>query len=120
RKEIDAQVALAPVLLKEHPPLAALRLWCDRFIQFGEAKYGIAETFHAAISDQDLQEVYKTLASAIGKLINACEQAGTIQPGTRAEDVLTLLGLLLRVPSKFGGRERARRILDIMFRGLSA
>src|ERR1700753_3364158 len=40
RKEIDALVAMVPVLLAEHPPLQAFRMWCDRLAKFGRMKHG--------------------------------------------------------------------------------
>ncbi len=55
-KEIDALVALAPALLEELAPLEAFRCWCERFAGFGVVRHGVADTLHAAISDQDLQE----------------------------------------------------------------
>src|SRR3984885_13053384 len=40
RKEIDALVALAPMLLTEHAPLQAFRMWCDRLAELGRMKHG--------------------------------------------------------------------------------
>src|SRR5579875_3063949 len=53
RKEIDALVARAPMLLARHSPLQALRLWCDRLAESGRVKHGIADMLHAVISDRD-------------------------------------------------------------------
>ena len=72
RQEIDAMVALAPVLLAEHPPLRAFRLW------------------------------------------------GEIHAGADAEDFLTLLGLLWRIPPDPAGEARGKRLVALAFRGLGA
>ena len=115
RKEIYALVELA-----QHPPLSAFRLWCDRFIQAGEVKHGMAETLRAAISDQDFQETYGPLVAAVGRLIAACEVSGAIRPGAEPEDVLALLAPLLRISPTPDGLARTQRVLALIFRGLGA
>jgi AcrR family transcriptional regulator len=118
RKEIDALVELAPILLAEHPPLRAFRLWCDRFAQSGRVKHGIADTLRAAISDQDFQETYWPMVDAVRQLMGACERSGEIPPGADAEDFLQLLGCLLHIAPTPEGEARTRRLLDLAFRGL--
>ncbi|WP_428392283.1 TetR/AcrR family transcriptional regulator [Lichenicoccus sp.] len=120
RKEIDALVELAPTLLALHPPLAAFRLWCERFAAFGEVKHGFAETLRAAVSDQDLQETYWSLVSAVHRLMDACEGAGLIRLGNRPEDVLTLLSCVLRIAPTSDGKSQVSRILALIFRSLGA
>ena len=120
RKEIDALVALAPTLLAEHQALQAFRLWCDRLVQFGRMKYGVADMLHAAISDQDIHETYWPMVGAVRRLMDACEGSGAIRPGGNAEDVLMLLAVLWRIPPNSAGRERANRLLALVFRGLGA
>lgn len=118
RQEIEALVALAPQLLAEHPPLQAFRLWCDRLTQSGRIKHGIADMLHAAISAQDFQETYGQMLDAVHQFTNACEAVGEIHPGTDPEDVLTLLGLLWRIPPTSEGEACTSRLLTLMFRGL--
>ncbi|MDI4238933.1 TetR/AcrR family transcriptional regulator [Bradyrhizobium sp. 31Argb] len=120
RKEIGALVELAPKLLTKHPPLQAFRLWCDRFVRFGEVKHGVADTLRAAISDQDFQETYRPLVEAVRRLMEACEGSGDIRPGAEPEDVLTLLGLLLRISPTSDGKAQTKRVLALIFRGLGA
>jgi AcrR family transcriptional regulator len=120
RKEIDALVALAPVLLAKHPPLQAFRLWCDRLAKFGRMKYGVADIIHAARSDQTLQESYTPMLGAVRQLMNACESSGDIRPGTDPEDFLMLVGLLWRIPPNEAGAARVKRLLALVFRGLGA
>lgn len=120
RKEIDAFVALAPKLLAEHPPLKSFRMWCDRLVGFAKVKHGIADLLHAASSDRDLQETYLPMLDALRTLMAACESAGEIHPGANAEDVLTIIGLLWRIPPNAGGEARVKRILALVFRGLGA
>ncbi len=124
RKEIDTLVALAPTLLQKHPPLQAFRSWCDRLAKFGSMKYGVADIVHAATSEQDMQGAYAPMLGAVRQLMDACETAGVIDPGTDAgtdaEDFLVLVGLLWRVPPTHNGEARVRRLLALAFKGLGA
>ena len=118
RKEIDAAVALAPMLLAEHPPLQAFRMWCDRLAEFGRVKHGVADMLHAVISDRDFQETYWPMVKAVRQLMDACEGSGDIRPGADAEDFLTLLGFLWQIPPTSAGEARVKRLLALAFRGL--
>ena len=118
RREIDALVALAPMLLAEHPPLQAFRIWCDRLAEFGRVKHGVADLLHAVISDLDFQETYWPMAKAVRRLMDACEGSGDIRPGADAEDFLTLLGFLWQIPPTPAGEARVKRLLALAFRGL--
>ncbi len=120
RNEFDGLVAAASTLLAEHPPLRAFRAWCDRLVQFGKLKHGVADLLHAARSDQDLQETYWPMLDAVRKLMNACEASGEVRPGADAEDFLMILGFLWQVPPTPAGEARVKRILALIFRGLGA
>ena len=120
RKEIDALVALAPRLITNHRPLRAFRIWCDRLVESGRMKYGVADIIHAATSDQDFQETYWPMVGAVRRLIDACESSGEIRPGANPEDFLVLLGLLWRIPPDSAGEARVKRLLALLFRGLGA
>lgn len=119
RKEINALAALAPTLLEKHSPLKALHLWCDRFAQAGNVKHGVADTLHAAVSDEEIQDTFRTLVDAVRRLMAACEQAGSIARGIFPEDVLVLLSSVLRISPTPGGREQVTRILTLILRGLT-
>lgn len=120
RREIDALVILAPALLAEQPPLPAFRRWCDRLAQFGRAKHGVADAFHAALSEKDIRETYWPVVGAIRQLITACEASGDIRPDTDPEDFLLLLACLWRIPATSAGEVQAERLLKVVFRGLGA
>jgi AcrR family transcriptional regulator len=120
QKEIDTLVVLAPTLLTKHPPLQAFRLWCDQLSKSGRVKYGVADIIHAATSDQKLQDTYASMLVAVRQLINACESAGDIRPGTAPEDFLVLVGLLWRIPPTAAGKAQTKRILNLTFRGMGA
>lgn len=120
RKEIEELAALAPALLTQHPPLEALRLWCDRFAQAGSVKHGVADTLHAAVSEQDIQDTFRTLVAAVRRLMTACEQAGSILPGISPQDVLVMLSSVLRIAPTPDGKAQVSRILALILRSLTA
>lgn len=120
QKEIGALVALAPSLLAKHPPLKALRMWCDQVAAFSRVKHGVADLLHAARAEQDVPSSYGPILAALRDLMDACEAAGDIDPDSNAEDVLLLLGYLWQIPPTPEGQARVRRILALIFRGLGA
>ncbi len=120
RKEIGDTAALAPSLLKKHPPLKAFRMWCDRLAEFGRMKHGIADVIDAGSSELDLKEIYGLMLAAVRKLMDACEDSGDIRRGANADDFLVFLGFLWRISPDSDGQARVRRLLALAFRGLGA
>ncbi|GJG88916.1 TetR family transcriptional regulator [Gemmatimonadetes bacterium T265] len=120
RQEIDAIVALAPALLRAHPPVQAFRLWCDRLAEFGRMKHGVAALLRAAISKQDVDDTYGPMVGTVRRLLEACEAAGDIRAGADADDVLTLLSVLWHIPPTADGKARADRLIALVLRGLGA
>lgn len=120
RQEIDELAALAPVLLTQHPPLQAFRLWCDRLAQFGRMKHGVADIINTGKSDKDFQGTYKPILGAVRQLMDVCEASGEILPGSNSEDFLMLMGFMWRLPLNSAGEERTKRLMALIFRGLGA
>lgn len=118
-EEIRALVDLAPQLLATHLPLQAFRKWCDRLAHYGRIKHGLSDVLHAAMTDRDLHQTYGPMVGAIDRLLKACEASGNFVPGADAEDVLLLLGFLWRIQPGIAGEARAKRLLDLVMRGLS-
>jgi AcrR family transcriptional regulator len=119
RHDVEQLVDAAPVLLREHPPLAALRLWFGRLACCGRIKRGLAAVLHAATSDGLAGETYGPVIGAITLLLRACEEAGRIRPGLEPDDVLLLMGFLWRIDST-DWETRASRLLDVVVDGLRA
>ena len=119
RHDVQQLADSAPVLLTEHPPLDALRLWFDRLAYYGRIKHGLAGVLHAATSDGLVGATYGPVIGAITLLLRACEDAGSIRPGVDPDDVLLLMGFLWRIDS--ADREaRAGRLLGLVMDGLRA
>jgi AcrR family transcriptional regulator len=120
RHDVQQLADSAPLLLDEHPPLAALRLWFDRLAYYGKIKHGLADVLHAVTSDGLAGETYGPVIGAITLLLRACEQAGSIRSGIDPDDVLLLLGFLWRIDPGGDRDARASRLLDLVMDGLRA
>lgn len=118
RYDVQQLEAFAPVLLEEHPPLLALRLWFDRLAHYGRIKHGLADVLHAATSDGLAGETYGPVIGAITLLLRACEEAGGIRPGLDPDDVLLVMGFLWRLDPDNEWEARASRLLDLVMDGL--
>jgi AcrR family transcriptional regulator len=120
RKEIDDLVAAGPALLTQHEPIAAFRMWCDRFAEFGRMKRGVADSLRAIISDQDVRDFYGPMVDAVRQMLAACEAAGSICSGFDAEDTLILLSSVLRIAPSPQSEAQARRLVSFIINGLTA
>jgi AcrR family transcriptional regulator len=117
RHDIQHLIDLAPALLEDQPPLAALRAWFAEVARYGQLKYGAAEVIHAATSDD---EYYDPFVRAIDALLQAGAKDGSLKPGLDPEDVLMQLSVLWRIDPRRGGEARAARIVDLIVDGLRA
>ena len=116
RKEMDDLVARAPVLLAENPPLEAFRRWCIRLAKSGRTKYAITALLEGALTDEDTHETYVRVVSAAQQLMDACTRCGDIKPGLDAEDFLTLVSFLWKLPPN---STRAKKLLAFVFGALT-
>ncbi len=120
RLDVQQLADSATELLAAHPPLTALRLWCDRLADFGRIKHGLAEVLTAATSDGLVDEAYGPVLAAITQLLTACNQAGAVRPGLVPDDVLLLLGFLWRIDDGDGAAAKADRMLGLVMDALRA
>jgi AcrR family transcriptional regulator len=120
RHDVQQLVDSAPLLLEEHPPLEALRLWFDRLAYYGRIKHGLADVLHAATSDGLVGETYGPVIGAITLLLRACEDAGSIRSGFDPDDILLIMGFLWRLDPGDDWEVRASRLLDLVMDGLQA
>ncbi|MFC6087453.1 TetR/AcrR family transcriptional regulator [Sphaerisporangium aureirubrum] len=118
--DVQSLADLAPVLLAEHPPLDALRLWFDRLAHYGRVRHGLAGVLREAAGDGPARETHGPLIGALTLLLAACEQAGAVRPGLDPDDVLLLMGFLWRITPDGDRRARATRLLDVVIDGLRA
>ncbi|WP_424216872.1 TetR/AcrR family transcriptional regulator (plasmid) [Streptomyces sp. BI20] len=120
RRDLTALVELAPALLAEHPPLVALRSWCEEVARYGRLKFGVAEVIHAASAAHEGPDPFlDPFLGAIEALLRAGAADGSLKPGLAPEDVLLQLGVLWRIdPGRPGAEEQVERVLTLVVDGL--
>ncbi|MET7694909.1 helix-turn-helix domain-containing protein [Streptomyces sp. NPDC005483] len=119
-EEVEELAGAVPVLLDALCPPVALRAWLKRLLDVGGCTPEFAGAMSTAgdVLTQQCRQAYQPLLDALTALVAANEAAGTIVPGTTAEDVLLLLGPLWRVGADDEERARSARLLDVLLRGL--
>jgi AcrR family transcriptional regulator len=118
--EVQGLVESVPALLSEHPPLEALRLWFEELAGYVKIKHGLGDALHAATAEDIVSETYGPVTNAIGQLLRAGEDAGTVRPGLDPGDVLLLMGFLWRTGPGEQGKAQAARLLDLVIDSLRA
>ncbi len=120
RTELDGVLAQAPVLLRAHDPVPALRLWMDAYAAFVLAKRGMAESLRSLLqagtitSSQTRQRVTDTIQI----FLDAGVRAGSLRADVRADDIAaSLVGVFLATPDP-GQSDQAGRMLDLLVAGI--
>jgi AcrR family transcriptional regulator len=119
--EMRQLVTDLPELIRTAPPFEALREWLGRLARCAASHAGMAEALDGAASAAAapvLAETYGPVREALADLLRFNTQAGTVEPGVTADDVLLLVSFLWRLGDDAGERARAERLLDMVLRGL--
>ncbi|MFF4836317.1 TetR/AcrR family transcriptional regulator [Streptomyces sp. NPDC001315] len=119
-EEVDELVSAVPALLSTLCPPLALRAWLERLLSVGRCTPEFADAMSGATGalTEQCRQAYQPLLDALSALVAANRTAGTIVPGTTADDVLLLLGPLWRVGADERERARAGRLFTVLLRGL--
>ncbi|GGT72826.1 TetR family transcriptional regulator [Streptomyces atratus] len=119
-EEVDELVTAVPALMDTLGPLLALRAWLERLLSLGRATPELACAVRGVggALTAECREVYRPLLDALSALVSANEAAGSLAPGTTADDVLLLLCPLWHVGPQDDDRARAERLFDVLMRGL--
>ena len=121
RAETQRLCDAAAELLRQLPPLEALRAWVARFFDFMAAKEGMADVLHVVLNgDEGLRtDTRAVLAEAVGLLLRAGQASGELRAGPDPGDVfLALGGLALALGHQPGSGALADRLLDLLLKGL--
>ena len=102
--------AAADELLAEHPPAEALARWMDRFVDYTATKRGMADVLNADMRAATAGQI----PAAIGRLLSAGVEAGTLRPDVDVEDVRAMIAAVWQITDG----ERARRMLRVLMDGL--
>jgi AcrR family transcriptional regulator len=105
-------------LLAKHPPLDAFVAWFDSLAAYVRLKHGLGEALHNAAVQNAIDETYKPVEYAVGRLLDACVTAGVVRPGLEPGDVLMLMGFLWRVAPGRAGTKQGRRVTEIVLDGV--
>ena len=119
-EEVEELVTAVPALLGTLSPRHGLCAWLRRLLYVGRCTPEFADAMSGAgeALTEQCRQAYRPLLDALSALVNANAAAGTIAPGTTAEDVLTLLGPLWRIGADGEEGARAERLFDVLMRGL--
>ncbi|MER5214367.1 TetR/AcrR family transcriptional regulator [Streptomyces sp. NPDC002838] len=120
RNEVARVCDSATELLAEFPPDKAMRLWMDQFFDYLATKQGMADALRAVISSgaDPFAESLDRISTAISTLLDAGAEAGVLRSDVDPLDVGFALGGVLLITSDKGLRDRAGRMLDLLFDGL--
>lgn len=119
RAELADVAAAAGQLLDRHPPKAALRAWMDRYAGFVAAKRGMAESLQAIFASGAMHagQTRDSIVGAVGLLLRAGAEDGSLTPDVQADDVVSsLIGIFLAS----GSPEQTGRMLDLLVAGIAA
>ena len=120
RNELARLCDAAGDLLRTEPPEAALRTWMDRFVDYMTTKRGMAEALRAVVASGGNPFVHSRdrMIEALGLLLRAGAEAGTIRPDADATDLLAGLSGISLAACEPVQRAQAGRLLDLLVDGL--
>jgi AcrR family transcriptional regulator len=120
RSELLRLCSAADELVASQPGDEALRAWMDRFVDYMTTKRGMADALRAVIASglNPYAESRDRLLAAIGTLLQAGIEAGTVRSDVEAADVLASLTGVSLAAGEPAKREQAGRMLDLLMDGL--
>jgi AcrR family transcriptional regulator len=120
RNELARLCDAAGDLLGSRPPDEALRTWMDRFVDYMTTKRGMAEALRAVIASggNPFAHSRDRMVEALGRLLRAGAEAGTLRPDADPADVLTALCGVSLTAGEPDRRAQAGRLLDLIMDGL--
>jgi AcrR family transcriptional regulator len=119
--EVRNLVDAADLLLREQPPIDALRSWVERLARYAVTKHGLADALRKATtpgSDLSSTDTYSAIVAALDRLLQANISAGTLRPGLDPDDVILALAGLWQLDPASNWRAQAQRIYEIVLGGL--
>jgi len=119
RTEVAHLCDAASELLESNPPDVALAEWMDRFVTYAAAKRGMAGALKAVNAKTDLYSQTRTqITGAIGGLLQAGVEAGSLRSDVEPEDVLRAMGCIWNLGDGEGWRTQAETLIRIIVDGL--
>ncbi|MGW3961769.1 TetR/AcrR family transcriptional regulator [Amycolatopsis sp. NPDC005003] len=113
--ELDDVTDSAPALLADSAPEQALRAWMDRYAAFVATKRGMADVLRAGVASGRIATpvTRQRITAAIGAILEAGAEAGTLRRADPEDVTLMLLGVFLSTADE-RDPERIGRMLDLL------
>ena len=120
RNELDRLCDAATDLLRAQPPVRALRLWMDRFVDYMTTKRGMSGALKAVIASggNPFAHSRDRMTEALAMLLRAGAQTGELRPDADPADLLTGLSGVSLAAGEPAQRDCAGRLLDLLMDGL--
>jgi AcrR family transcriptional regulator len=119
RTEVAQLCDAASELLASRAPDVALAEWMDRFVTYAAAKRGMAGALKAVNAKTDLySQTRGQITGAIGGLLDAGVEAGSLRADVEPEDVLRAMGCIWNLGDGEGWRTQAETLIRIIVDGL--
>ena len=119
QSNVDACADAAPALAKEHPPIQALSLWMERYVDFIGTKHGLCKALYSGdAAYKALPEYFnKRLRPALITLLQAAVEAKAVRSDADPDDLLVAAANLCNAGH---GRDpqHARRMVELLINGL--
>ena len=119
RTEVAHLCDAASELLASRPPDVALAEWMDRFVTYAAAKRGMAGALQGGQrQDGPHSQTRGQITGAIGGLLEAGVEAGSLRADVEPEDVLRAMGCIWNLGDGEGWRTQAETLIRIIVDGL--
>ncbi|MBO0702846.1 MAG: TetR family transcriptional regulator, partial [Candidatus Dormibacteraeota bacterium] len=116
---VEALIRSAGDLAEHEEPLAALRGWLERFVDYVATKRGLAGALEELRESGAFEDSQKRINAALGSLLEAGRKAGEIRADVQAPDVVrALAGICMLGERTLPQREQTRRIIELFVDGL--
>jgi AcrR family transcriptional regulator len=122
RSETDRLCDAAADLLEHDPPLAALRRWMERFVDYMLTKHGMADALPAILAARQGLRAHSrdALGSAVTTLLRAGVRDGAFRSDVTSGDILMALGGITLISGHEQERDLASRLITLLLDGIVA
>ena len=117
-RDVAHLVDSVPNVLAGHPPLEAFRHWFRTLAAYVRLKHGLGEALHTAAVQDAVNQAYAPVVGAVGQLLRACADVGSLRGDLDPADVLLLMGFMWRVGPGADGIAQADRLMEMTITGL--
>lgn len=120
RREVEMLCDGVADLLRDTQPDAALAAWMRAFAEYVARKRGMAMALKSVLgADSELfTQSHQRIQAAIGTLVHAAIEAGTIRSDVEPADLLRAMGGICMAADTPGWADRTGRLVDLLMDGL--